>query len=427
MNRIALIFSFLVCSAPLFAQQPVSEKPRVLISTDIGGTDPDDNQSMIHLLMYSDMFDIEGIVSSPSYGYGNENQILRAIGLYEKDLPNLRKHRKDFPSPEYLRSVTKQGRRGGAPYVGYTKASEGSDWIIKCAQKKSDRPLWVLVWGGLDDVAQALHDAPEIQSKIKVYWIGGPNKKWSVNSYAYIAENFPDLWFIEVNATYRGFFSNTGVPDSLNTDNYYARYIRGAGYLGKDFKRYYDGRIKMGDTPSVLYMMNGVPNNPQGESWGGSFEKMNHSPRIIFNQNATIADTVPVYSVLEFHLKGPKIEIPSDSTCFTLKVAGQKWGGFYLGNGKYEVRYAPKKAETLTYTITSGIPGFRDREGTFVVDDHWPGKPGPADYQLGTNWYTDRSDPKLFDGQWQGAKTILKWRNEALLDWAKRWKWLSEK
>ena len=27
-------------------------KPRVLVSTDIGGTDPDDNQSMAHLLMY---------------------------------------------------------------------------------------------------------------------------------------------------------------------------------------------------------------------------------------------------------------------------------------------------------------------------------------------------------------------------------------
>ena len=43
-------------------------KPRVLVSTDIGGTDPDDNQSMIHLMMYSDLFDLEGLVSSPSFG-----------------------------------------------------------------------------------------------------------------------------------------------------------------------------------------------------------------------------------------------------------------------------------------------------------------------------------------------------------------------
>ena len=37
------------------AQNPVPERPRILISTDIGGTDPDDNQSMTHLLMYSNV------------------------------------------------------------------------------------------------------------------------------------------------------------------------------------------------------------------------------------------------------------------------------------------------------------------------------------------------------------------------------------
>ena len=39
--------------------------------------------------------------------------------------------------------------------------------------------------------AQALHDAPDIAPKIRVYWIGGPNKKWGVNGYCYIVENFP--------------------------------------------------------------------------------------------------------------------------------------------------------------------------------------------------------------------------------------------
>lgn len=45
-------------------------KPRVLVSTDIGGTDPDDNQSMAHLLMYTDCLDLEGIVSSPCLRFG---------------------------------------------------------------------------------------------------------------------------------------------------------------------------------------------------------------------------------------------------------------------------------------------------------------------------------------------------------------------
>ena len=48
---------------------------RVLVSTDIGGTDPDDFQSMAHLLVYADCFDIEGLVSSP-YGPGRYGQEL---------------------------------------------------------------------------------------------------------------------------------------------------------------------------------------------------------------------------------------------------------------------------------------------------------------------------------------------------------------
>jgi hypothetical protein len=428
MKKLIFLFSILFFSFLIMAQKPVPVRPRILISTDIGGTDPDDNQSMIHFLMYSNLFNTEGVISSPSYGHGTKQNILDMIALYEKDLPKLQKHSRGFPSPEALRAICKQGRQGAAPYTGYTSATEGSEWIVKCARKKSGHPLWVLVWGGLDDLAQALHDAPDIRNKIKVYWIGGPNKKWSANSYAYIVEHFPDLWFIEVNSSYYGFFSNNGMPDSVKTTNYYNQYIRGAGNMGKDFINYYGGNVKMGDTPSLLYMMDGDPNNPLKESWGGSFEKFNHSPRIIFNRNTTLADTVTVCSILEFHIKGPKINIPFDSACFTLSVkAGigeQKWSGYYRGEGNYVVRYAPKQSETLSYKIASSILNFPEQSGQLVVDNLWPGKAGETDYPLGPHWYTDRSDPLLYDGEIQGGLTIKKWRSEVLQDWAKRWQWL---
>ena len=399
-----------------------------MISTDIGGTDPDDNQSMIHFLMYSNMFHTEGLISSPSYGHGTKQNILDMIALYEKDLPKLKKHANGFPSPDALRAICKQGRQGAAPYKGFTTATEGSDWIINCARKKSSQPLWILVWGGLDDLAQALHDAPDIRKGIKVYWIGGPNKKWSANSYAYIVKNFPDLWFIENNSSYNGFFSNNGMPDSVKTNNYYNQYIRGAGHMGKDFINYYGGNIKMGDTPSLLYMMDGDPNNPQKESWGGNFEKFDHSPRIIFNRNTTLADTVTVCSILEFHIKGPQLNISPDSACFMLSVKAvigeQKWAGYYKEKDNYVVRYAPKQSENLSYTITSAIPGFPEQSGEFVVDNQWPGKTRKTDYPLGPNWYTDRSDPQLYLGKIQGGITVKKWRNEVLQDWAKRWAWL---
>lgn len=431
MKHFILLLTGLACTVVTLAQKQVPVKPRVLISTDIGGTDPDDNQSMIHLLMYNELFNIEGLVSSPSYGEGNKAEILRTIDLYEKDLPQLKKHKGGFLSPDYLRSVTKQGQKGAAPFKGYSKATEGSDWIIKCARKKSTQPLWILAWGGLEDVAQALHDAPEIQKNIKIYWIGGPNKKWSPNSYAYIVANFPKLWFIEDNASYNGFFSNNGVPDSLNSKNYYNNYIKGAGALGKDFKaNRYNGNVKMGDTPSLLYMMDGNPNDPTRDNWGGSFEKFTFSPRVVYHRNTTVKDTVPVYAIMEFHFKGPKSNIPADSACFTMTVkAGigvQKWDGFYLGNGDYAIRYIPKQTETLSYTITSNVPGFESQSGQFAVDNVWPGKARSTNYPLGNNWYTDLQDPKSFDGIWQGGKTVQKWRTIVLMDWAKRWKWLQD-
>ena len=51
------------------------------------------------------------------------------------------------------------------------------------------------------DLAQALFDAPDILPKLRVYWIGGPNKKWSVDAYNYIEQNHPQLWIIEANAS----------------------------------------------------------------------------------------------------------------------------------------------------------------------------------------------------------------------------------
>ncbi len=427
-SKFIIIFLCSFYSVSLMAQQPVPIKPRILISTDIGGTDPDDNQSMIHLLMYSEKFIIEGLVSSPSYGNGSKEEILRMIDLYEKDFPKLVKHQKDLATPDYLRSVTKQGKRGNAPYEGYTTATEGSKWIIECAKKKSTQPLWILGWGGLEDVAQALHDAPEIQKNIRIYWIGGPNKKWSANSYAYIAANFPELWFIEVNSSYYGLFSNKNTLDSVNNSDYYDKYIQAAGHLGKDFKNYYKGDVKMGDTPSLLYMMDGDPNNPSRESWGGSFEKFDHSPRVVFNRVTNITDIVAFCTIVEFNLTGPELDIPADSICFWMetpyKKEVQKWAGYYLGKGKYGLKYIPKQAEVISYKLNSNIPNFPIQEGKLVADNRWPGKTHATDYKLGKNWYTDKADPQLYDGKIQGGKTVSKWRKSILLDWAKRWEWL---
>ena len=412
----------LIASENLYGQN--FNQKRIIVSTDIGGTDPDDNQSMIHLMMYSDLFQIEGLISSP-FGKGRKKDLLEMINFYEKDFPKLKKHNSKLASPEMLRAVCKQGEVDSAPYSGFRKNSEGSDWIIKCAKRKSNQALWVLVWGGLEDVAQALHDAPEIEKKIRVYWIGGPNKKWSINAYSYIVENHPNLWMIESNATYRGWFmEDENAPANMHDSAYYENFIKGRGVMGVDFINYYKGHIKMGDTPSLAYLMEGNPNNPTDESWGGQHTPIAYSSRHIFGRNTTKVDSFPAYGVVEWRFKGPTITIPADSSCFTLEIQKQEWPGYYLGNGIYGVRYSSKKPEVSSYTIRSKIKELNGQKGEYTSTAPWPGKPNKDDYLLGKNWFGDLPNPEYFlEGQ-QGAKTISKYRQEYLTDWAKRWDWL---
>lgn len=423
--RYLSLLSFIVICLSCSHAQPKKEKPRVLISTDIGGTDPDDNQSIIHLFMYADLFQIEGLIPSP-FGNGRKQNILDMINLYEKDFGQLKTHAPELPTPNYLRQITKQGGISNASFKGFDMRTEGSDWIIKCAKKKSNQPLWVLVWGGIEDLAQALHDAPEIEKNIKVYYIGGPNKKWSANAYAYIAENFPNLWIIEANATYRGWFMDKESPKNINGSNYYENFIKGHGAMGKDFINYYNGNIKMGDTPSLAYVMNGNPNHPEGESWGGSFKPITHSSKTIFEGNSTIKDTVSTYAILEWKFKGPKLSIPKDSVCFTMEISNQSWPGYYIGNGIYSIRYSPKKPEVASYKTSSEIKDLNELTGQYVSINPWPGKEKETDYKLGENWYSDNPNSELFLDEQQGAKTVSKHREAFLMDWAKRWEWINK-
>ena len=444
---LAALFTLSACQSQ---QAPQPLKPRVLVSTDIGGTDPDDNQSMTHLLMYANEFDIEGLVSSPSYGTGSKSEILRMISLYESDLPRLAAHADGFPAPDSLRAITVQGRQAEAPIDGFGLPTEGSDWIVKCARRNDSRPLWVLVWGALEDVAQALHDAPDIAPRIRVYWIGGPNKKWGTNAYNYVVRNFPDLWMIECNASYRGFIGSAKDSSAFQAP-FFNSFMNGAGALGNDFVNYYGGIAKMGDTPSLLYLMGASagfasdPSDPASDHWGGRFQPMSQSPAFVINGPLAVSDTVPVYSLLEWRLTGPVADIPADSVCFSLFVDKQSWAGHYVGNGTYVVRYAPKAPASLHYVISSPIPGFPSHEGDFVVGDRWPAvglyhlsSPSivAAPIALGNSWWTDSDDPSLLSGQsdyedylslnskWQGAATVARWRNDVMADWALRFAWL---
>ena len=258
---------------------------RVVISSDIGGSDEDDIQSLIHYLLYSDLFDTEGIISSPP-GKGRKIDILKVIDEYEKDYPNLSRYSHlsairvadRYPTPHYLRSISKQGAIDAAPQRGYSSPTEGSRWIIQCAKKEDERPLYVLVWGSVADVAQALADEPGIKEKIRVHFIASWNQKQDPNAFTYIDKNHPDLWLIYNNSTFRGWYIGGQQDGDFGNKAFVDEHVKGHGALGAYFAALKGGSIKMGDTPSYAYLLRGNPDDPTKDSWGGRFVRKEGRP-----------------------------------------------------------------------------------------------------------------------------------------------------
>jgi hypothetical protein len=390
---------------------------RVLVSSDIGGTDPDDFQSMVHLLLYADTFDLEGLIASP-YGPGRQRHILEVIDCYERDYPNLKTYSDQYPPAAALRAITKQGSPDTHDHTGLSKPSEGSDWIIRCARRPDPRPLHVLVWGGLDDLAQALHDAPDILPKLRVYWIGGPNKKWSVDAYNYLEQNHPRLWMIEANATYRGWFTGGNQQGEWGNQEFVTRHIAGHGALGDYFNTQLKGVIKMGDTPSVAWLLHGDPADPTQPGWGGKFVRIWDGRKIRFDRLTTEADEAEVFGVVEFTLPVP--EGYSAKHTARMIFDNGKPPSESVNEGKVlRFRFAPRDAKVWSYVIQSDFTGLDGQSGKFTAvppPDERTRKPSAVH----PNWWIDDPDPAAAEGVHPGAKSVNQWREDFLRDFATR-------
>jgi len=388
---------------------------RVVVSTDIGGTDPDDFQSMVHLLVYADVLEIEGLISSP-FDRGRKEDILRVIDCYEKDYANLKTYSDRYPTPDALRAITKQGETERAPYAGVRRSTEGSTWIAECARRDDPRPLYVLIWGLIEDLAQALHDAPDILPKLRVYWIGGPNKKWSPDAYQYIVENHPRLWIIESNATYRGWFVGGNQSGQWGNREFVRQHIAGKGSLGDFFVSKKDD-IKMGDTPSVGWLLKGTPEDPSQPGWGGRFVRAWERPYSRFERMTTTEDRMELFGILELVLPTGS-DAPKQPEA-VLAVENQEVPGHAPGDGTMRFRFCPKSAKAHRFTIRSNVPALDGKTGGITVAAPRPDVALRPSSRL-PNWWTDDPEPEFAEARHSGAKTVSRWREEFLRNFAKR-------
>ncbi|WP_299430134.1 nucleoside hydrolase-like domain-containing protein [uncultured Maribacter sp.] len=201
-------------------------KQRFILMADIGH-DPDDEQQLTHLLMYSNKFDLEGLIAvTGRYFRPNPKDTVKVlmpelfhyyIDGYEKVYPNLKLHESGWKTPKYLHSVVASGQEGnGMKDVGAGRTSDGAKCIMDAVLKDDDRPIFVLSNGGMNTLAQALYTLREkyskeelkvFISKLRVFDNSGQDE-----SGAWICHEFPDLFYIRATHQNKSF----GGPSNSN-------------------------------------------------------------------------------------------------------------------------------------------------------------------------------------------------------------------
>jgi len=294
---LAVLLASSVAAAPASA-----ERTRLIVLTDIsslraGIAEPDDGQSMIRLMLYTNELDVEGLIATSNLGHGQATRpdlVRRVVDAFGAVRPNLLKHDGRYPPAASLAGRIAAGQPVAGlklpvvESVGAGKDTEGSARIIRVVDAPDPRPVWVTIWGGSADLAQALwrvraDRGPEgvgrFVSKLRVHSIHDQD-----TTGPWIRENFPGLPFIRSERAYRGMYR--GGDTALVSSEWVRANIHGHGALGDLYPDYNGGDIwsstlgrvrgiKEGDTPSFLHLVpNGLGDLARLDlgSWGGRFE-----------------------------------------------------------------------------------------------------------------------------------------------------------
>ena len=285
-------------------------KPRLVVCTDIAPADvePDDMESMVRLMAYADMFEIEALITSVGWNcdpYPAEwaEYLQRVIEAYRKDVPKLmrRSGQQEFmpledenkqqyigywPSADYVKSRAVMGSiHGGIKAIGADNDSPGSELLIRLAGEDDTRPIYVAAWGGANTLAQAIWRVKQTRSaeelkkfvrKFRIYTITDQDMQYSMrmnrsySSHMWLRKEFADdLQFVWDEGTWQEQCELGKRHWQQHKDN-----IQGRGALGGEYPTYKWG--VEGDTPSFLYVMPNGLNNPEDPhqcGWAGYHER----------------------------------------------------------------------------------------------------------------------------------------------------------
>ena len=288
-----------IISLVVATQTMAVEKLRVIVLTDITN-EPDDEQSMVRFLCYTNAFDVEALIATTSCWLRNRTapgQIIKRVEAYGQVRDNLMKHASGWPSKEDLLKVVRTGvPRFGMKGVGKGHCSAGAKRIIEVVDRDDPRPVYVSIWGGANCLAQALWEVKQARgeealsnfvSKLRVYTISDQD-----DTGPWMRKTFPGLFYV-VSPGYeenggRGYRHAAWVgisgdrfhghfqgPDFSLVDNpWLDEHIRrNHGPLGALHPR--TTGLMEGDTPSFFWLIpNGLnePERPDYGGWGGRYE-----------------------------------------------------------------------------------------------------------------------------------------------------------
>ncbi len=298
-----LLLSLFVTAVDLSLAQPIppthvddfAGHPRVIIISDIGN-EPDDQMSLVRLLMYSNELDIEALIPTTSTWQkaATHPETMHAlIKAYGEVRPNLLLHAQGWPEAGYLDQRVAPGQSAyGMEATGPGKSSAGSKAIIAAVEKNDPRPVWICLWGGANTLAQALIDvratrAPagvdKFLSKLRISSISDQD-----DAGPWIRREFPNLFYVVqpsspdggqyYYATWTGisgdayYHNGAGADFTTVTNEWLETNIRSKGPLGKLYPRFMF--IMEGDTPSYLGLIdNGLSSwsRPDWGGWGGRY------------------------------------------------------------------------------------------------------------------------------------------------------------
>ncbi len=276
-------------AAMALAASPAMANQRLVVLTDIGN-EPDDQMSLVRLLLYSNEIDVEALVATTSTWQRTKvsPEIIRqVVAAYDKVQPNLMLHAKGWPTGAEMDARISSGVAAyGMAALEKAALSNGAKALIAAADKVDSRPLWVSVWGGANTLAQALdhvrktRDANALAAfvaKLRVYSISDQD-----DAGPWIRREFPGLFYIAKpsppngeeygSATWTGisgdiYYRNAGADSATVTNEWLDTNIRRKGPLGAAYPKFMF--IMEGDTPAFLGLIANGLNAQETPNWGG--------------------------------------------------------------------------------------------------------------------------------------------------------------